>query len=113
PAARCAVRCVRTPRDTALSHRRGPRRPLRRSARRRSGRTRSRDRRRRAGERSLRQTLTASAASFLEVAERTQRTLVGAAALLAGLVTVVVVVAWLGTGGGTSVATRTAPGAAQ
>jgi len=47
------------------------------------------------------------------VAVGTQRALVGAAALLAGLVTVVVVVAWLGTGGGSSVATGTPAGAAQ
>ena len=39
--------------------------------------------------------------------------LVGAAAFLAGLVTVVVVVAWLGTGGGSSVSTGPPPGAAQ
>jgi len=47
------------------------------------------------------------------VAGRTQRTLVSAAALLAGLVTVVAVVAWLGTGGGSSVTTGPPPGAAQ
>ena len=47
------------------------------------------------------------------MAGRTQRTLVSAAALLAGLVTVVAVVAWLGTGGGSSVTTGPPPGAAQ